>query len=59
MSTDAVRAALAELVRNFPTDTDLIEAGWLPHEIDAAMNASDWVWLPATACTQGLELRHC
>lgn len=41
MSTDAVRAALAELVRNFPTDTDLIEAGWLPHEIDAAMNAYD------------------
>ena len=41
MSTDAVRAALAELVRNFPTVTDLIEAGWLPHEIDAAMNAYD------------------
>lgn len=38
---DDVRIALADLCRHFPTDTDMLAAGWERREIDDACNAYD------------------
>lgn len=33
--------ALRLLLRSYPTDSDLIEADWDPHDIDKAMDAHE------------------
>lgn len=36
-----LRTALTQLMRHFPTDTDMAEAGWAQHEINEACDAHD------------------
>ncbi len=39
---DDLRLAITKLLRVFPTDTDMQEAGWTSKEIEVACNAYDY-----------------